>query len=119
MSASFIAPSNHSTKVTRMQSPDVRTDQLMQDLAAVVNDTEELLKATAGDASERAGNVRARVEESLRTARARMTQAQQDVANRARAAAQATNEYVHENPWPSIGAAAGVGFVVGLLIGRR
>jgi ElaB/YqjD/DUF883 family membrane-anchored ribosome-binding protein len=32
---------------------------------------------------------------------------------------QQTDEYVHENPWPSIGVAVGVGFVVGLLIGRR
>jgi ElaB/YqjD/DUF883 family membrane-anchored ribosome-binding protein len=119
MSAKFIASFKQSQKVTRMPSPDVSTEQLMHDLRAVVNDTEELLKATAGDVSERAGKVRTRAEESLRNARARMSQAEQDVAARARAAAQATNEYVHENPWPSIGAAAGVGFVVGLLIGRR
>jgi ElaB/YqjD/DUF883 family membrane-anchored ribosome-binding protein len=26
---------------------------------------------------------------------------------------------VHEHPWPAIGAAVGVGLVIGLLIGRR
>ena len=38
---------------------------------------------------------------------------------RAKAAANATNGYVHENPWPSIGVAAGIAFVAGLLVGRR
>ena len=30
-----------------------------------------------------------------------------------------TDEYVHEHPWKAVGIAAGVGFVLGLLIGRR
>jgi ElaB/YqjD/DUF883 family membrane-anchored ribosome-binding protein len=33
--------------------------------------------------------------------------------------ARATDDYVHEHPWKSIGVAAGVGLLVGLLIGRR
>jgi ElaB/YqjD/DUF883 family membrane-anchored ribosome-binding protein len=48
-----------------------------------------------------------------------LSELEQDVTARAREAAQKTNAYVHENPWPSIGVAAGVGFLVGLLLGRR
>ena len=95
------------------------TERLMADLQAVVRDTENLLKATAGDASERASKARAHAEESLHKARVRMNELEQDLAARAREAAQKTNAYVHENPWPSIGVAAGVGFLVGLLLGRR
>lgn len=102
-----------------MESTNVSTERLMADLQAVVRDTEDLLKATAGDASERAAKARAHAEESLRKARARMNEMEQHLATRAREAAQKTNEYVHENPWPSVGVAAGIGFVVGLLIGRR
>jgi ElaB/YqjD/DUF883 family membrane-anchored ribosome-binding protein len=100
-------------------SPGTPTDKLMEDLHAVVRDTEALLKATAGDASERAAKARAHAEESLHRARVRMQEMEQHVAARAREAAQKTNEYVHENPWPSMGVAAGIGFVIGLLIGRR
>jgi ElaB/YqjD/DUF883 family membrane-anchored ribosome-binding protein len=100
-------------------STNTSTERLMADLQAVVRDTENLLKATAGDVSERAAKARAHAEESLQKARARMNEMEQHLAARAREAAQKTNEYVHENPWPSIGVAAGVGFVVGLLIGRR
>jgi ElaB/YqjD/DUF883 family membrane-anchored ribosome-binding protein len=31
----------------------------------------------------------------------------------------ATDEFVHANPWTSIGIAAGIGLVAGLLISRR
>jgi ElaB/YqjD/DUF883 family membrane-anchored ribosome-binding protein len=102
-----------------METTNVSGEKLMQDLKAVVHDTEELMKATAGDASESVSTARARAADSLRQAKARVIEIEQDLAARARAAAQATNEYVHENPWPSIGVAAGAGFVVGLLIGRR
>ena len=95
------------------------TERLMADLQAVVRDTENLLKATAGDASERATKARAHAEESLHKARIRMSELEHDIAARAREAAQKTNAYVHENPWASIGVAAGVGLLVGLLIGRR
>ena len=35
------------------------------------------------------------------------------------AAGHAADDYVHEHPWKAIGAAAGVGMIIGLLIGRR
>ncbi len=38
---------------------------------------------------------------------------------RARAAGHAADDYVHDHPWKAIGAAAGVGMILGLLIGRR
>jgi ElaB/YqjD/DUF883 family membrane-anchored ribosome-binding protein len=94
-------------------------ERLMADLQAVVRDTENLLKATAGDASERAAKARAHAEESLHKARARMSELEHDLAARTREAAHKTNAYVHDNPWPSIGVAAAVGLLVGLLISRR
>ena len=41
------------------------------------------------------------------------------VAERAQQAARYTDEYVHENPWRAIGVAAGIGLLLGLMIGRR
>ena len=42
-----------------------------------------------------------------------------ETARNTKAAARATDDWVHENPWGSIGIAAGVGFLVGLLVSRR
>jgi ElaB/YqjD/DUF883 family membrane-anchored ribosome-binding protein len=97
----------------------VTREKLAADLKAVIRDTEELLSATAGQAGEKIHAARARAEETLRTAKARLTELGEAGVEKAKAAARATDAYVHENPWPSIGIAAGVGFLVGLLVCRK
>jgi len=97
----------------------VSSQQLQADLKAVVSDAEALLKATAGDAGSKFSGVRDRLEESLKATRERLVDMEEQVLAQTKAAARATDEYVHENPWPSIGIAAAVGLVVGVLIGRR
>ena len=52
---------------------DVTTDSLIKDIKAVVGDAEDLLKATASQSGEQIVRIRARAEESLCTARARLT----------------------------------------------
>lgn len=97
----------------------VATDKLMQDLRVVVGDADELLKATANQAGERVQQLRARTEESLRGARARLEVAAQEVDRSAREATQHVNSQVHEYPWAAVGVAAGFGVLVGILLGRQ
>jgi len=98
---------------------EVTKEQLINDFKIVVSDAEALLKATAGQGGEAMAAVRARVEESLAAAKEKMSDAQAAMLARTKAAAKATDEYVHVHPWKAVGVAAGVGLVVGLLIGRR
>ena len=100
-------------------SDDVTKEQLIADFKVVMADAEALLKATANQGGEKLIEVRAKAEESLRVVRARMTQVQEALLVKTKAAAEATDVYVHENPWKAVTAAAGVGLVIGLLIGRR
>lgn len=100
-------------------SYETTKEQLIDDFKVVVADAEALLKATANQGGEKLIEVRTKVEESLKVAKARMAEAQTALLVQTKAAAKATDAYVHENPWKAIGAAAGVGLVIGLLIGRR
>jgi ElaB/YqjD/DUF883 family membrane-anchored ribosome-binding protein len=101
-------------------APDrASTDRLMQDLHAVLEDADALLRATAGQAGEKVQQARARAEETVRQARERLEIAQEDIALRAREVADQADRYVRENPWRAVGVAAGVAFVVGLLVARR
>ena len=93
--------------------------QVLTDLKAVVADTEELLKATAGTADERASAARARVAESLRAAKTKIEELDSEMIDRVKTAAKATDEYVHEHPWGAVGIAAAAGLLVGVLIARR
>jgi ElaB/YqjD/DUF883 family membrane-anchored ribosome-binding protein len=93
--------------------------QLLSDLKAVIADSEELLRATAGAAGERTAAVRARVEESLRAARTKLESIDDEVLGRMKDAARTTDEYVHEHPWGAVGVAAAAGLLLGVLIARR
>jgi ElaB/YqjD/DUF883 family membrane-anchored ribosome-binding protein len=98
---------------------EVSKDKLVADMKVVMADAEELLKATASAAGDKVSAARARMEDSLRTARVKVAEAQEVVVDRAKAAARATDDYVHANPWRAVGIAAGVGLVIGMLISRR
>lgn len=94
-------------------------DKLVGDLRTVIGDAEELLKLTAGEASEGAAELRENLRLKLLKAKDALARMQETAITRAKEAGHAADDYVHENPWRSIGIAAGVGLVVGLLIGRR
>lgn len=95
------------------------SEQLAADLKAVISDAEALLKLTAGDTGSKLSGVRDKLEESLRATRERVAEIEDAVVAQARAAAEAADDYVHENPWPSVGIAAALGLVLGVLIGRK
>jgi ElaB/YqjD/DUF883 family membrane-anchored ribosome-binding protein len=94
-------------------------NKLAADLGTVIEDTEQLLQATANQANEKVIAARARVQESIRAAKQKIDATQDFAVERAKATAVATDEYVHAHPWPVIGFAAAVGALVGLLITRR
>jgi ElaB/YqjD/DUF883 family membrane-anchored ribosome-binding protein len=98
---------------------EVSTDKLMHDMRAVVGDAEDLLKATASQTGERIEKIRARAEESVRNARVRMQATGQDVQAAAKAAAREVNDQVQEHPWAAVGVAAGIGLILGILLGRK
>jgi ElaB/YqjD/DUF883 family membrane-anchored ribosome-binding protein len=97
----------------------VTTEKVLDDIRLVVADAEELLRATAGMAGEQIAQVRARAKDHLATARIKLADLETAAADRAREACRITDDYVRDNPWRSLGLAAGIGFVAGLLIGRQ
>jgi len=94
-------------------------EQLITDFKVVVADAEALLKATAHHGGDELALVRARAEESLRTVKVRLTDAQAALMGRTREVASDADAYVHEYPWKAMGIAAGAGLMIGLLTGRR
>ncbi|WP_431100292.1 DUF883 family protein [Roseateles noduli] len=95
------------------------SDRLLTDLHQVVTDAESLLRATADQTSAGASELRARVQATLDRAKSSLGEFQSVAVERAKAASKATDDYVHDNPWQSIGVAAGVGLLIGLLLSRK
>jgi ElaB/YqjD/DUF883 family membrane-anchored ribosome-binding protein len=84
-----------------------------------ISGAEDMLTQAANATGEKAAELRGRALEQLRALRERLTDVQQTALEKSKAAAHATDEYVHDHPWRSILAAASLGVVVGLLISRR
>lgn len=97
------------------QSPNT----LAKDFDNVVSDAQELLKTIGNEGDARLVEAKKRMQASLSVAKNRLLELQTTVTDGARAAANTTDEYVHENPWLVIGASAAVGVIVGFLIARR
>lgn len=97
----------------------VPRDRIMDELRVMVSDAEELLHATANQTGEVAAIARARIQESLKTLKGRLISVETAAAEQARQAAKAADQYVHANPWQSIGIAACAGVIVGMLIRRE
>ncbi len=94
-------------------------EKLVSDMKVVVSDAEEILRATAGVAGEKVGELRERIIDRLRDAKVRIADAEEMLVDRTKAAARATDDYVNDNPWRAVGIAAGVGLLLGIIIGRR
>jgi ElaB/YqjD/DUF883 family membrane-anchored ribosome-binding protein len=94
-------------------------DKLVSDMKIVIADAEEILRATANQAGEKVVELRERIQERLRDAKIRLQDAEAAIVDKTRAAARATDDFVHENPWQAVGVAAAIGLALGVLIGRR
>jgi ElaB/YqjD/DUF883 family membrane-anchored ribosome-binding protein len=96
-------------------------EKIVSDMKVVVSDAEEILRATAGVAGDKIGELRGRIAERLRDAKVRIADAEEALVVRTKAAAKATDAYVNDNPWQAVGVAAGIGLLIGILIssGRR
>jgi ElaB/YqjD/DUF883 family membrane-anchored ribosome-binding protein len=94
-------------------------EKLVDDFSEMLTEAEDLMKRAANETGERAKDLRTQVEAKLLAAKLRLQELQGDAVDQAKAAARVTDDYVHDNPWQAIGAAAAIGFVVGLMMNRR
>jgi ElaB/YqjD/DUF883 family membrane-anchored ribosome-binding protein len=102
-----------------VESATEAKDQLVVNLRRVIADAEDLLAATADQTDSKFADLRARAKENLLLAREKLADVSAASRERVRQVADATDDYVHDNPWSSIGIAAAVGLFVGVLLGRR
>ncbi len=94
-------------------------ERVRTDLKALARDAEDLLKATAGDVSDKANEARERLRAAVERARTVCTEVEERTVATARAAAHQTDAVVRSHPYESIGVAFCVGVVVGLLVTRE
>lgn len=97
----------------------IARERVMSDLKTLTNDAEDLLKATAGDVSEKAKEARSRVAAALERAKSTYSQLQDQTIASAKAAAKKADVVIRDHPYESIGVAFGIGLLIGVLVTRK
>ena len=98
---------------------EISRESLLDDFSAMLTEAEELLRSAGNETGERAKDLRAQVEAKLLAAKLKLQELEGEAIDRAKQAARITDDYVHDNPWVSIGVAAAAGFLIGLMVNRR
>lgn len=88
-------------------------DKVASSFRELVAGTEDLLRSTASYTGEEIEDARKRLKLQLENARGVAGVWEQTAAERYRRASEATDEYVHQNTWKSIGIAALIGLLLG------
>jgi len=104
----------------------IRTDrvlraknQMASDFGALVSDAEELLESTAKYSGESVNAARANFRDTLDQVKGRLADARGAAVGKWNQAAAATDGYVHDNRWKTVGVAAVLSLIVGVLLHRR
>lgn len=91
------------------------TDRLVKDLKNAACDAEELIKATAGELTEKSKEARLRLKATLNSAK----ETCEVLEERALDGIKVADRKIRAYPYESIGIALGVGLLLGVVIGRR
>ena len=108
----------HFANLAQAQSGMAR-ERVLRDLKALARDSEALLKATASDLGEKAGEARRRLAGALERARETCAELQEQTVASAKAAAKKADTVIRDHPYGSIGIAFGIGVLVGVLVARK
>jgi ElaB/YqjD/DUF883 family membrane-anchored ribosome-binding protein len=93
-------------------------DKLLADLKAVVEDAQALMKEAVDSSAESVAGAPAYVEHRLNAVKYNLQHMKGAMAAKAKHATTATEQYVRENPWRSIGYVAAASVVISLLLVR-
>ncbi len=96
----------------------VNTHVLIEDIKLLISDAQEILQLIADQTSESVTDLRFRLEDKIAKYKKDLAQLQAATVTKVTEAGRAADDYVHHEPWKAIGIAAGLAFLVGLLVCR-
>ncbi|HEX5125979.1 MAG TPA: hypothetical protein VFW00_04495 [Rhodocyclaceae bacterium] len=96
-----------------------KQDKTLTEAEAMIADAEMFLNEMSDEIGKESEAVLAQVKARLKVARRKLADLEKTAIEKTKVVAEATDEYVHDNPWASIGIAAAAGMVIGMLIARK
>ena len=101
------------------RSIDTNLDNASADMKVLVKDAQALLSAATSLTGEKADELRNRGMELLDRAMGKASQYQGQAVIKSKELVETADVYVKDNPWRTVAAAASVGLLVGIYLGRK
>lgn len=102
-----------------MDTQELTRERLLAELKSVLHSAEEFAHAAASQSGEKLAIARAKMDATLQSTRERVGAAEAAVAATAKEAVATTERSIKDHPWSAVSISAGIGLLVGILIGRR
>jgi len=111
----------HGTSGTRIQGSRAGKAQAASsgEFQNFVSDIEHLITSMTTLTGKDLERAKEKLAERVESAKETLAEAGSEIAETARRSARATNTYVHEHPWQSVGIGAILGLLVGIAVSRR
>ena len=94
-------------------------EELLNEVHDVISQAEELVNNAGIKDKIDTAQLKEKLQKKLQQTKERLYEVEEEVTQRAKVACKATDDYVQEHPYKAIGVAAGVAFLLGMLISRR
>jgi ElaB/YqjD/DUF883 family membrane-anchored ribosome-binding protein len=101
-----------------MSRAEIARERLFANLKVLMEDVEELVKATAEQTDDGVSSLRERVFRTLESAKRTLSQGK-NMLNTSRQSAEAAISYAQNNPWATAGIAAGAAMALACLVWSR
>jgi ElaB/YqjD/DUF883 family membrane-anchored ribosome-binding protein len=116
---SIRATANNARAKAESTYMDSKLDNAGADMKTLVKDAQSLLTTAASLTGTKADELRERGMRMLDAALGKSSQYKDQAMVKGKELAQSADVYVKDNPWRTVAVAAGVGLVVGVLLGRK
>ncbi|MGZ8288737.1 MAG: DUF883 family protein [Telluria sp.] len=110
---------NTTRSTTSSNALNSNMDNVSTDVKTLVKDAQALLTAAAALTGEKADEMRSRGMHLLDVAMGKGKEYQGQAMVKGKELAHTADVYVKDNPWRTIAAAAGVGLLLGVILGRK
>lgn len=90
---------------------------IISDLKQVLTDIETLVSDTKVTSAEVIEDIKEQAQETVAQAKEKISV--QDITDKSKELVSRAGDYIYNNPWKSIGVAASVGFLIGMLVGHK
>lgn len=107
------------TNVKKLDASSAKANGISSEFKHFLSDIEDLVAQATSLTGEDLSKAKRSLSTRIDAAKHSLEDLGGNVAQRAKASAAATDEYVHQQPWVAIGAGAAIGLLVGYLISRR